>query len=192
VTPRLVIREEVPEERVAQIAQELDWTEGELAAPTDPGFYERVWQTPDGLSVVHYLQDGNIGAHYLLVQGANPPELEERIREAFPLYTRDEVLELADSASSRREKVRAVCRLGATAPAACDRDYLDRHLRFLLEDDDPEVRAASLFATTYPHWIEFREPIERMAAEDPDEDTRLDAQDTLEALERHHWGGEGS
>src|SRR5882757_9268412 len=108
---RVLLRPDVTEEMVEDLALDLGWVMLGSHPPTDTAPYERVWE--DEVSNVHvrYVWDDLLELAFMLLRGRDVAEPEARILEALPTYTYGDVLDELRAASGRDHIVDAIARL---------------------------------------------------------------------------------
>jgi HEAT repeat protein len=184
---RLVLKENVSREDVDQAARTLDWLWWEDVERTGESPHETIWVTPDHESRVHYIEDFLVGVNYLLFEGPRAGELARGALEVptLSVYTHDELIALGRQADSRDDLIHAVYLAGVDGvPGHLDDDLVEI-FRKCFASADPDVRHAAIAATGYVGWPQLIEELERLAASDPDEGVRGDAQLMLDALREH-------
>lgn len=148
--------------------------------------YELVWSFRwPGVSL-HYQEEPYIGVRLMLVAGWDREEAVEHVRRLLPIVSLEALVLEAYSAVTSEEKIRIVRRVAAaTGPDLHQGALLVFQACFI--DADPTVRSAAVFATSYPGWREFEEPLAVLAEHDPALEVRDLAARTVDALRRHNW-----
>jgi hypothetical protein len=125
----------------------------------------------DEESAVHYVEDSRANVRYFSTRGRNAEEFEERLREALPVWERDELLKhalflLMDGSDGDRQRVafEVVADMGQEYdPASAG------VLQTFLEMNDPSIRLAGARAFRTLPWPIFRPTARKLAADaDPE------------------------
>jgi hypothetical protein len=166
----LVLKEDVARDRVAEALLKM----GLELTPTNAqeGLFWQLWMAPDQKSAVHYVEDSFVNIRYFSVRGRDAEEFEETLREALPVWERDDLLKhalflLMDGSDDDRHRVAmevAHDMLGDEYdPASAG------VLQTFLEMDDPRIRRAGARAFRTLPWPIFRPTAGKLAADsDPE------------------------
>jgi hypothetical protein len=133
------------------------------------------WRLGD--TQVHLIEED---VHQLVVEGgADRVDLTRRLRERIRCYRPEDMPGVFDDDVHEFGQKLAI--LGAVAPADPDPVLIELFRRGLTHDD-PYQREGAVHAAAIPSWPEVRADIERMAAEDPDDDVRRAATVALDSF----------
>jgi hypothetical protein len=138
---------------------------------------EVTWQlTPSDF--LHYGLDATTRRSYVQVTGVEDEPVAHFsgiVSEYFDAVDDETLLGAVDAASTADERRGALIVLGMGAPAAVDRRFLDR-IEEGLHAQSEGVREGALYGAAYTLWPSLVESVRRMAAEDPSEAIRRQAQ----------------
>jgi len=181
----LVFRKGKAKNEVEHFAAAMDWPlRGEVAADPDRGTpYELQWSAGPAL-VMHYTEDDLSNTGYLVITGQRDDATQATAKVAerhLKFSSFDELLQEAGRASGTAERCRALIRVAIGAPRVFDRRLFDI-IQNSLHDENPDIREAALWATSYPAWPQFRKLLENVAVHDPDHRIRDTAQGIAEAF----------
>jgi len=178
---RMVLRSPGEERKVQRLVDELRMTSLGEERPA-PAILQRSWQVLPGL-FFQALTDERADATAVVlvaddeVRLARYADLIERFVQ--PL-TQDELLAAIASAQTAPDRARAVVSAGLGAPIGYDARFFEQ-ISAAMFDEDREVRAAGLAASSYAFWPQYREPLAAMAEFDEDAELREEAAVALEA-----------
>jgi hypothetical protein len=177
---RIVLKGSDTNYKMDLLAWQQNWEFYDFQPKNEIHMY-KIWKTRDGETVIQYMEDYYANIRYLAIVGRDADEIAEKIRSTFDFYTLDELLQLAKQAREKGECIGVIIRLAAASPKLFEPEIF-RVFERMFSHEDPEVREATAFATTYRAWLEFRKPLERLIENDPDQDMREYAQATLRSL----------
>lgn len=183
---RLVLERGVTRTHVLSKALATRWELAHEVTPAGYRPYELVWRLHGGAFSVHYIEDRLIEVDYLLVRGHDRAQVVHTVSALMPVVPIHRLVEEALDAQSPPERVDAIRRLAASAKEEADERILYVFARYF-EDPDEGVRAAAIFAATYPAWHRFEGPLRRLGDHDPSERVRDLAQRALQSLGLHGW-----
>ncbi|MFE5854722.1 hypothetical protein ACFQ61_16120 [Streptomyces sp. NPDC056500] len=178
---RMVLRSRGDDRKVQRLVDELRMVSlGEERLATE--IVQRSWQLSSSV-YFQALTDERADATAVVLIGDD----EERLARYADLVERyvqpltdDELLAAIASARTGAERARAVMVSGLGAPIAYDARYFEQ-ITAAMFDEDREVRAAGLAASSYAFWPQYLEPLTAMAMFDEDLELREDAGVALEA-----------
>lgn len=186
-TIRVVLKPSTSEEDITALAGRHGWHFQEALGPTEQQPYEKIWIAPDNYTSIHYIEDFLLRIRYIIVTKDRPDEVVAQIQSGLDVYSRDEILGLVDTADELNQRILALHRVAGAAPQEFDQAIFDC-LQRAMNDPEVAIRRAAIFATTYAHWPEFQESLERLQASDDDPSVRELARHVLESQRRHNWG----
>lgn len=180
VRTRVLLRDDVTEDRVEDVALDLDWIPLGSREATDNGPYEQIWEDEVAGVYVHYVWDDLVRMAYLLVQGTEVIAVETAIRAVLPTYAYGEVIGELRTATGREPVIDAICRIAVLQPN--ENVEIVRLLLNAADNEDPEIRRAVITATGYLEWRALLERIAIFRDHDPDAVVRADAALVLDAV----------
>lgn len=183
---RLVLAEGATIEEVVAAADRAGWELRRRVERAERAALELVWFTPGVDASIHYIEDFLVDVAHLLVRGVERRAGAELARQVMPTVDVTALVADAWSARGREARVRAIRRLAVAQGPERDGAALEVFLAYL-QDPDPRVREATVFATAYPAWSDFAGTLARLAREDPEPAVRDMAQRMRESLARHGW-----
>jgi hypothetical protein len=180
----LVLKEDIGRDRIVEAVRKM----GLELTPTEAqeGLFWQLWMSADKKSAVHYIEDSFVNIRYFSVRGRNAEEFEERLREALPVWERDELLKhalflLMDGSDGDRRRV--------AMEVAHDMVEYDPAsagvLQTFLEMNDPSIRLAGARAFRTLPWPIFR-PTARKLAADADPEIAALGEGMLARIEELH------
>jgi hypothetical protein len=165
----LILKQGVERDRISEVLRQLDL----VLKPTTPpeGMFWQLWMTADEGSAVHHIEDSLTNVHSLNVLGKKEELLTRKLREALPVWARDDLLKhalflLMDGSDEDRRRV--------AMEVACemDREYDPASAGVLgafLEMDEPSTRRAGARAFRTLPWPSLRGTAKDLAADaDPE------------------------
>ncbi|PLW73960.1 hypothetical protein C0036_04480 [Streptomyces sp. DJ] len=188
----MVLRDFCTEERIMRFAEEagLEMVKDESSDEPMGVVRDVAWRVIPGL-ILQYVRDSRSGCSILSV-GGRPPESAERIErsveENFKPWGLSELVTEARSCQEKGDRMRAVLRAGVGAPAGFDRSFYEV-IENAISDEDPEIRWAGLWATSYSRWGEFRELVKNVMENDPEEVLRSQAGVILQGIDGDREAG---
>jgi hypothetical protein len=186
VTRRYVLRPDVTADHVDEVAHSLDWPlvhqqDRDREAGVDG---QLIWQGPE--VSLHYIVDATSGIGYVVLAGKDGTTVESVARqvvERLAPWTLEELTTAFDKADNPRDRAQFALRIGLAAPTDFDEGVL-RRIGETFADQEPKVRYAGLWASTYTGYTEFVPVVEDIAVNDPEEYVRSRAASILEAFRR--------
>jgi hypothetical protein len=133
------------------------------------------------LRCITYIEDPISCLSYVVVRGADVPNLVSKLAECLPAFTPAELLSDALEATEHNDQVRAINRL-AIGNREWDPAVSTIITIFATEAQNPILREAAVNAMGFRAWPEYRRVLERIAVEDPAENVRQHAANLLA-----HW-----
>ena len=188
---RVLLKPDVKHQRILRLESDKEetkeWrnTDFTLVFPDKP--YISTWKSQDSQTIIKFLRDPLREVRYYFLTGTNLAHHVGIIRQRLATFERADVDVLMSASGSWAEKVHAVYTAAFAAPTECDPQILD-FLSRALTDEAADVRRTAIHAALVVAWHELRLPLERVAAEDTDEDLREFAKETLERLQGQVWG----
>jgi len=184
---RTVLAPAVSREQFQEMALRNEWRVYTIVEPAADRPYEQIWSIDDGTSAAHYVEDDRLRVASVITMGERAAELAEMVRHGLTALTPAEVLVWVYALGEEGdpgERVHALGYLAAVAPAEPSDGFV-AVLEESLRDHRPEVRQAALYACVYLSWAELVPPVEAVRDNDPDETTRANAAQVLEAIRRY-------
>ena len=181
LTRRVVLADEVTRDDVDDLAYASGWRltnviPGGAQHPT-----QSIFATPAGDTLVFMVQDQRLAAVYLTAAGSEAAACDEQLR-TLPHYDAAHARELLSRTDDVMALRRGYCLMALlVAPDAATAEVIDALSEGLVHDD-VQVRAAALSACTYVPESALREPVERVAREDPAPMLRASATQVLASL----------
>jgi hypothetical protein len=156
-----------------RIAIALGWVLVNRIEPNERQPFEEIWSTPDGRTILHYVEDFILNLRFVAIQGENREATESQLRYALvDAYERAEVLQIAEHATTREESMRAITLVAASASDEPDPEFV-KHFRATFAHDEVDVRRLAIFAVAYTGgWPELLESLEHMSSSDPEPEIR--------------------
>ncbi|MGA3525524.1 hypothetical protein [Melissospora conviva] len=176
----LVPRGEVTFEGFSRFARDHGWRIDDRAiqAAAEEESPEFVWQAGEG-GRVRLIQSATLGRSYLVVSGDDATVLAAPIRDAFPVFSEAEIVNLLDAARSDDDRIAALGLAAAAGFARYD-DRVYKAVRAAMEETDALVRLAALTAAFYLRWRQFEPLVERLGeSADASENVRITARNLL-------------
>jgi hypothetical protein len=184
---RVVLAPDVARVEFEDFAILSDWRLHLVTEAGDDNPYEEIWTVGDGTSAVHYVEDGLLGASYVLTMGEDATSLAAEVGERLRTLTTDEAIAWAYVVEDPNERVRAIGYLAAAAPSEPTEMFVGA-LAKLLRDEYAEVRNAALFACARLCWPRLDPLLQEVRNQDPDQSVRENAGRTLDAIRRYRDG----
>jgi hypothetical protein len=178
---RILPKQSFTRDDASRLAHQHGWQYHNIFLPEGRQPFEKVWLTDDGLTSVHWIEDGEVDLNYFLLQGEHQPQVAGAIREDVETVGRDELRSMLDRAEESDEFLSALTMAAVSAPPEFDTEVFE-WLERGFTHPRPPVRQAAAILTAYPGWPEFRAPLERLANEDEDDEVRQAAEAMLEDL----------
>ncbi|MEU1515437.1 hypothetical protein ABZ490_25365 [Streptomyces sp. NPDC005811] len=178
---RMVLRSRGDERKVQRLVDELRMVSLGEERPT-AALLQRSWQLSPSV-FFQALTDERADATAVVLVGDDQKQLAryaDLVERFVQPLTDDELLATITSARTGAERARAVLASGLGSPFAFDARYFEQ-ITAAMFDEDREVRAAGLAASSYAFWPQYHEPLAAMAEFDEDPELREDASAALEA-----------
>jgi HEAT repeats len=189
---RLIIFDNDPQRAFHKAAVKEMWHLDKIIQPDHENEipYELIFKTNDGRSSVHYIEDYVAKLSYVIVIGDDVAATVARVKNVMTVCDRDVALKMLDQAKTREQRLNALLQLGIVAPQQFD-EVVFNHLTQAMSDKDPEFRRTAVWLVGYTAWPQFKEPLEKLAKSDPDDEVRGDAEILLESLKEGGVNAEG-
>lgn len=129
------------------------------------------WLTRNRRNEIYRVNDFVIGTQYIVVEGPEAEMIVERIREAIPVYTLEQLRQRLAAADTPDQRARAVAQLALATtktPNPTDLPLLEA----ALADSNATVRRTAAIAVGYVEWPELRARLTEMHKTDSDEEVR--------------------
>ncbi|WP_406636490.1 HEAT repeat domain-containing protein [Amycolatopsis sp. WGS_07] len=182
---RTVLSPVVGREEFQDLALLSGWQLHTVVQPDESRPYEEIWTADYGTSSAHYVEDYLLGVASVVTMGDRAAELAEFVAQNLSTLTQAEVLVWVYAVvDDPGQRVQALGYLAAVAPPQAADAFL-AVLEDALHASQPEVRQAALYACVYLSWPEVVPLVEAVHNGDPDETTRFNAAQVLEAIRRH-------
>ncbi len=183
-SPRLIFKDPQKDRSLSRLMGDWDWFLAE-EIPEDlenkvP--FELIWESADGETTIHYIDDRYVKFPYIVVMGSERDKVIALIQDNLDIYTKEELLQLMDSADTRAEKKWAISHLCVGAPSSYDHEFSVRFQQ-VMTDEDPEIRRAAIWMFTYVGWPELRPLLEQAKENDPHHLVRQNAESVLAAFD---------
>jgi hypothetical protein len=182
---RLILRSPAAAERqVTEYAESLQWPKiADLAEDPDAGTLREVVWRISSTTDLHYRVDDATGVAYVFIRADHPRQEDSFATHAeqhLDVLSRDELLHRYDAATGSEERGGALLILAVGSPDQADEAGL-RRISAALQDPDPDVREAAVYAVGYSPSQEYIPFLRHIAKNDPVEELRADAWDMLDA-----------
>ena len=179
---RFPLKELVSENEIYTAALRHDWLWWDKTLANEDNPYEVVWITDDEKNTIHYIDDHLINLRYLVVQGEAVDEIAKQIHSSLATYTREEIRQTVEEATTRDQYIHAIYQVGIAAPQDYDPELFE-WFKIGLSNPDAKVRKATILAIGYVGWLEFRAVLQELKTNDPDQSVRQRASILLEGYE---------
>lgn len=168
---RVVLSPEVTRDDVETAAYVLRFLINNRIEHRDDQPREDIWESRDGSTWLHEIEDHITGLRYLVIRGTDVDKTVRRLRKLLSTVTHTDALHALKDANNRDDKLLALYQLGAAAPEKANSRVVAAFKR-ALKDPDPDLRYAALVAIAYSGWPEMKEVVHRTMEEDPSETVR--------------------
>lgn len=185
---RLVVEPGFAVETFFTRAYDQDWDWIKTIEESEAGPREAIFMTGDRRTAFHFVEDSFLDTKFVLVRGDEVERWMGVVRALVPHRTDAEILATARTGGTIEERVRGLLDLAVVA-GQLDRREVLATIEHAIGANETVLRRASLLVVSYLGWRELRSLAERMAADDPDEEVRSEAEVVVEGYELH--GGEG-
>jgi len=172
---RLVPKDPDPYEETEALVERLGWVPSE-----DYGEDIVEWNVPGSDALVNWVVDGDTGATFFVVEGADRERVAKQIADSIDMLGVDDFADYLAEPYGRQERMRRLYSVAAAAPEHCDRRVLELFDRYM-RHEDPFIRCAAVYAAAMIGWPELAEPVSRLR-EDADPDVRQAVEEALEVL----------
>jgi hypothetical protein len=183
---RVILHPDVTDEQIEDVAMDLDWMELGIKPATEKTPYQRIWEDEIAKVVVRYIWDDLLRQPFLTLQGEDVSTVEQRICNALPSFTPEEIVESLHSASGYEPVIDAIALVALLGHAGYGELSEDPEIVRLLEmraqSEHPEVRNAVITAAGYLEWPAMLELVAGLRDRDPDQDVREQADLVLNAI----------
>jgi hypothetical protein len=173
---RLVPKDPDPYDETVAMIERLGWTPS-----ADSGDDLAEWDVPGSDTVVRWVEDGDTGAHYFIVEGPDRQRVADDIRSSIDLLDVADFGPYLAKFHGSQGLMRGLYTVAAAAPARPDPRVTDL-FRHYLTDDDPLIRRVALLAAGITGWPDFVQPATRIRDNDPDPEVREAATAALQSL----------
>jgi hypothetical protein len=181
----IILHETVSQDKIDSSERErwlqvIDIIQGER----ENGISEQViFRTLDGQTLVRHIIDSQSGYPFLLVEGESIAETVKKIYSLFPTYTRENVFRMVRHPMDSQEYYVGMLYLGLLVLGQKYDPEIFEQFRQILQDKNPGIRTSAIYGMSFPAWPEFRNLLQPLAENDPDEGVRQTAIRFLEGLE---------
>jgi hypothetical protein len=176
-----VVHPERTREDFEAVAAQLGLVQHRVTPGDERRAYEQVWATPDQATAVHYLEDPLVGLPYLSLRGGDLQHYITAFVRHLEVLDGEDALEMAEGALQPGTQVEAIAHLAVTFPEYDPRAF-SLFWGYATRAPDPVVREAAVNNMAYHAWPEFIPLLERIVAEDPEENVRRRAREILPHL----------
>lgn len=185
---RLVLDSYVGLEEAEEVAKELNLVFYEIIEAEDSERYEVIWNTKDGNTFLHYLEDDLTSVNYFIIEGERQEQYAEKIKQLVDVLDFEDIIEKLNEAEEEDAPSGLVYSifLLATFSHEFQEDIFKYFLKYLFHEDS-NVRYATILATGYVSWREFKEPLENVRDNDSELRVREFAEYMLEQHEKTGW-----
>jgi hypothetical protein len=176
---RIALRPSVTSDDVDNAAWELDWTLLGTYEQTQDSPKKDVYQADDDDDTrVHLMHDDVIQLRYLVIVGPSADKVAKAVAEQLETVTVADAKKDYEASEDPNEKDTALLLAGVAA----DDGKVPAWIRGALDHDDAHVRDAAVFALGYIEGEQAEELLERVAADDADDEVRDDARLALKGM----------
>ena len=184
---RIVLKDDVHRDSFGPLAWTANWDFMDIIQSDGKEPFEKVWVTSDQLTAIRYREDPLLNLRYLLVEGKDQDKVLAEIRQEINTYSDTEIQTLFEMAKNEEEYIHAIRCVGIAAlPRKFSQQWF-KDFEAALSHPSPEVRDAAILALSYVGWRQFEPLLQKLAQNDPDEQTRDFAQRAIVALGKHQW-----
>jgi hypothetical protein len=178
---RLIIKDNMSLDKVNALAWTENWYLHDFNPQTENSPYNKIWITQDDQTGIHYIEDFFMNVRYFLIEGENQQLILQRISSFLDTYTREETIQMFKCATDSQGIISAIYHVGIAENSPVN-DEVFSIFKTGFQNNDPEVRKATILSTVSVGWPEFRESLEQIATNDSDLDVRRYASRTLQTL----------
>lgn len=176
-TQRLVLKSRPTPEQLKAAQQRFDWRVVTVQ-DEDENLMTVELVTADDAVNLFLTFDDVIGVDYFELWGNKVQEVAEQINDAFEVQTTAQILASVKRARSNNGYVDAIYAMCISAPPNLDQDLL-QVVQEALSHSDGMVRASTIWGLSYIGWPELIPLVEKINADDPDQEVRDAAAATL-------------
>jgi hypothetical protein len=172
--------------QVSTLAQRLGWSLRRIFPRGQEQLFEAIWEAADRTTVIRFIHDHCVNAHFMVFDGPQAVEACRTVREELLCFDFQESLEMAEDADAE-ERAYALPFLAVLAPLEVEPVLLATFDR-LASDADENVRQVLLDALGRVAWPELRAIAHKMATSDPVERIRARAERLVHKLDQQAAG----
>jgi hypothetical protein len=176
---RVALRPSVTSDDVHNAAWDLDWTLLGTYEATETAPRRDTYDADTGDDTrVHLLHDDVVQLRYLVIVGPSADQVADAVAEHLDTVTVADAARDYEATTGSEGKDTALLLAGVAADDQQVPDFVEA----ALEDDDPHVRDAAVFALGYIEGPRAEALLERVAANDADDEVRDDAHRALTGM----------
>lgn len=138
------------------------------------------WRVPATGTLVSWVVDPDTSVEFIVVEGADREQIAKHIQQSIKMLRKPDFEAYIEQVPNTQGRSHGLWAVAAAAPDESDADVV-KLIEHYLNDNNPIIRRAALLAVGVTGWQEFVETVEAMR-DDPDKQTRGDAERTLQAL----------
>jgi hypothetical protein len=178
---RLVCRETVETDTVRRFASEVWFLWNRIERDDNqPLVYE--WATAAKDCRIRFTDDHRLGVRFLDFMGPKADEVAHLVKTKLPMYEREEIVALANSAKEENQGIWGAFRLAVAVHGTGFDPEAFGAFGELANHRSSRVREAAIYAMSQAGWPQFAGILEPMAADDPEESVRARATFALQSL----------
>ncbi len=183
---RIVLDNSENERHLIALTRKHHWSQKRRIGKKGQQPAESIWTTDDEATDLHWIEDHNVGALYILVRGPEVESVAAALRDELSYFSSEDIIERARDRTAGPEDRRT-----ALYQLAIDKmDHGFDQETFVLyaeamRDPDPFVRGSAVTGSAYLGWTQLIEPLRPLAGPDePDPGIRKDAALLVGRLEK--------
>lgn len=178
---RLVCRETVETDTVRRFASDFWFLWNRIERDDNqPLVYE--WSTAAKDCRIRFTDDHRLGVRFLDFMGPKADEVAHLVKTTLPMYEREEIIALANSAKEENPGIWAAFKLAVLVHGTGFDPEAFGAFGELANHRSIRVREATIYAMAQTGWTQFAGILEPMADDDPDEQVRVRAKLALQSL----------
>ena len=174
---RLVPKVPGPYDETESLIERHGWVESD---DFSDDLYEWIVPGAQERTVVRWVDDGDTGVQFFVVEGPDRQRVAEQIEEAVEMLHVPDFEQYLAGFHGVQGLMRGLYAVAAAAPERYDPRVAELFQRYLAAED-PLIRRVASLATGIMGWNEFIEPVSRLRT-DPDPDVRQAAEAALRGL----------
>lgn len=178
---RISIKESVCEDDIAAIAFDNNWALVDVEKATEERPREVIFKLWETDCKVHFIDDYLLNLSYFVLCGQQIEQTEALIRKAVDTYTDNEIRQMAATACTEEEKVRAIYRVGIIAVNPNKQGLVSIFSQYFV-DPIPQVRQATILASGYAGIPELLGQLELLAKHEQNPEVREYAKAMVESF----------